>query len=476
MRTFELLTIIANFPMVAWPFHWRDKRHQWELILPALGLPFALLQILIEGYRWQMIPVYALTAGGTVLAIWLFNNDQATSGTLNTKWLLVATIGILSFLCIALSVLLGTALPIPNPPEISGPYAVGTTTYYLVDDAREEIYGSEPGGPRELMVQVWYPAEFVPNGKRASVITDVNKFYPALANYLDLPRVMLSHLSLAKGNAVIDAPLADSDEPYPVIVFSHGWNGFREQNIYQAEELASHGYVVVAPSHTYGALATIFPDGRVVLNDPTALDGDDGNIAAARNKLVSQWADDLSFVLDEMEKRNQNDPNSLFTGHLALQRVGAMGHSTGGGAVVQFCDQDTRCAALLGMDTWLEPLTAQEVAAGTDKPVLLMHSETWKTADDPNTKLTSEYFAAAQSDKYQLTIAGSGHEDFTLIAMFSPLAANLGLKGTIPGERSFEIINAYTVAFFDQALRAKPQPLLEGPPVDFEEVAFMNGH
>jgi predicted dienelactone hydrolase len=48
---------------------------------------------------------------------------------------------------------------------------------------------------------------------------------------------------------------------YPVLIFSHGLTGFRNQNTFEVEELASHGYIIVGIDHTYDAAATIFTDG-----------------------------------------------------------------------------------------------------------------------------------------------------------------------------------------------------------------------
>jgi predicted dienelactone hydrolase len=76
-------------------------------------------------------------------------------------------------------------------------------------------------------------------------------FGPAISSFLKLPSFFLDHLALAKTPAYLNAPIAESNEPYPIIVFSHGWDGFSAQNSGQMVELASHGYFVVAVNHTY---------------------------------------------------------------------------------------------------------------------------------------------------------------------------------------------------------------------------------
>jgi hypothetical protein len=44
--------------------------------------------------------------------------------------------------------------------------------------------------------------------------------------------------------------------------------------------------------------------------------------------------------------------------------------------------------------------------------------------------------------------------------------------GQIDPRRAHEIINAYTLAFFDQYLRGKPSPLLAAPSPSFPEATF----
>ena len=51
---------------------------------------------------------------------------------------------------------------------------------------------------------------------------------------------------------------------FPVIIFSHGFEGWRSQNTTQIQELVSHGYVVFSVDHTHDALITIFEDGTFV--------------------------------------------------------------------------------------------------------------------------------------------------------------------------------------------------------------------
>ena len=68
------------------------------------------------------------------------------------------------------------------------------------------------------------------------------------------------------------------------------------------------------------------------------------------------------------------------------------------------------------------------------------------------------------NDWYEVWIANTQHGNFS----DSPLFAS----GTPPGEldprRAHEIINAYTLAFFDRYLRGRASDLLKGPSSQYE--------
>ena len=71
-----------------------------------------------------------------------------------------------------------------------------------------------------------------------------------------------------------------------------------------------------------------------------------------------------------------------------------------------------------------------------------------------------------------MVIAGTAHHDFSDIPSLTPIAATLGLKGPLSGERVTRIIDDYGLAFFDQYLKQRPAPLLTGPAAAYPEVQF----
>jgi dienelactone hydrolase len=322
------------------------------------------------------------------------------------------------------------------------------------------------------MVQIWYPATPAPGAQAGPWMDRLDVAGPTIARYLGLPSFFLDHAALVRTNSYPSAPVNSNQAPYPVVIYSHGWNGFRTVNLNQSEALASHGYIAVAVDHTYGAMFTVLADGTVVPNNPAAIPPETPADAyqAGIEKVEATYAGDLRFVLDQLALVNSGAIPSPLAGRLDLAHVGLYGHSTGGGAVVLACSLDKRCQAGLSMDAWLAPVPQPVIAQGPSQPFLFMRSQVWATPE--NDALLNTLYTSARSDVYRMTIAGTKHYDFTLMPLLTPLAPVLGLKGPINGQRGMAIITDYILAFFDHTLKAQAAPLLDGPAESYPEVTF----
>ena len=111
-------------------------------------------------------------------------------------------------LLLGIAILPPVLLPVPRTPKPTGPYAIGTTSFMLVDESREEIYAEKAGEPRTIMVQIWYPAETVRGAELAPWLGNMDVMGPAIAGHLDLPAFFLDHVKYAQTNAVTNAPIA----------------------------------------------------------------------------------------------------------------------------------------------------------------------------------------------------------------------------------------------------------------------------
>ncbi|MEH2394719.1 MAG: alpha/beta hydrolase [Nostoc sp.] len=106
----------------------------------------------------------------------------------------------------------------------------------------------------------------------------------------------------------------------PLIVFSHGFGSVRTDLRYLAEHLASHGYVVAALEHPGS-------------NEANINFAFQGKTRVMKPQEFLNRPQDISFVLDELEKLNQTANNPL-QGKLATNKVMVVGYSFGGGTAL----------------------------------------------------------------------------------------------------------------------------------------------
>jgi dienelactone hydrolase len=253
---------------------------------------------------------------------------------------------------------------------------------------------------------------------------------------------------------------------YPVVIYSHGWQGYRSLALNQIENLVSNGYVVIAPDHTYSAVATVFEDGELVPYWPAALpveeDVDPELYHEASALLVETHANDLVGIIDALEE-GDSGPFGQVAGSIDMTRIGMYGHGVGGGAAVSVCLTDERCDGVLGMDPWVEHLPDRTLAISATRPAMFMRSAEWD--DLPNDAILRGIAERSESTTYWIGIDGSGHNDFLMFPLFSPLTDEMGLRGPIGAGRMIPIINQYLIGFFDVFL-------LDTGPASIDTVTF----
>ena len=131
-------------------------------------------------------------------------------------------------------------------PAPTGPHAVGRTSSEWADTSRPEIYSSDPGDHREFVVWIWYPATA---GHNAEPTMYLPQSWAPVGDFLGLDTAGVT------GHAMADPPVAGDGSEHPVLVLSP--SGFSPLLLTAvAEEIASHGYVVVGVNHTYESTVT----------------------------------------------------------------------------------------------------------------------------------------------------------------------------------------------------------------------------
>ena len=209
-----------------------------------------------------------------------------------------------------------------------------------------------------------------------------------------------------------------SEKAQPVIVFSHGLGGSRENSAYLGNHWADRGYVAVFVQHAGS-------DEEVWKTVERSERMDALKKAASVETALARYAD-IPFVLDELEKWNVADSHPL-KGKLKLGKIGLCGHSFGAVTTQALMGQrfrvdrnfhDPRIDAFFLMSPSTgRGLSAAEAFGHISAPVLCM---TGTEDDSPITPETTTpesrrevYAAMPAGDKYQLVFEGGGHFAFS---------------------------------------------------------------
>jgi dienelactone hydrolase len=239
------------------------------------------------------------------------------------------------------------------------PYAVGLRSYTFVDSSRPTpANGTYPGAPsRTLRTLLVYPAKGDPAG-------------PAVEN----------------------APPVEHGKGFPLLIFSHGFNGNATTRLPVLERLVREGFVIAAP--TFPLTSSGAPGG------PTPLD------------YIHQPGD-VSFVITKVLALARHDHRLGKT--IDPREIGALGNSLGAtttlGVATNSCCLDPRIDAAVSL--WgsgvAVPFPGGTFFSEPTPPLLLVHG----TADQTLPyALSVNAYAQAPSPKAFLTLEKAPHNPF----------------------------------------------------------------
>ena len=495
MRPVEALLLLSLLVSLLGYLVPKSRRPGWLSFMPALSVLIVVIHLAVEGYRWQMLPAYALTAILAVGSIW--SRRRAANLQPNVPSCLrrgIVLVGIaLGLLVLTLAAALPLALPVFRLPEPSGPYAIGTQYYYWIDKDWPDESTKNQGDFRAVSVQVWYPAEF--SGDEQPISYMRQDAARALTHLQGLPGFLLDHFALVRTHAYLAAKVARTGSPFPIITYST--SGLMSSHMTLFEELASHGYVVACIGHpywnpfVYGANGEVIPfDGQNEKYQAWWAEADSTAVLEAKAQVtlakttsaqasaflrlndlmplalpdLRMWAEDIGFVLDELETINQG--GDLLAGALDLSHVGVMGFSKGGAAAGQFCLTDERCEAGINLTGFMY---GDVINANLEVPFFFFsEEELWCPDCDPNDLI----YKRAENDAYQMKIRGARHTNFGDTMLYGWLIREANDRPAIQTDRMIHIQNAYSLAFFDKYLKGLEATLLDGQSPEFPEVVF----
>lgn len=234
----------------------------------------------------------------------------------------------------------------------------------------------------------------------------------------------------------------------PVVLFSHGLGGSRENGEYAAAHWSSRGYVVVAMQHP-GSDESVWKGKPLGQRVPAMK-------AAASGENLILRVNDVPAVLDQLEKWNATEGHAL-AGRLDLKQVGMSGHSFGAVTTQAVSGQtapivksttDSRIKAAVAMSPSPPRVGDPKKAFGSVKIpwMLLTGTEDNSPIGDTDAKSRLEVYPALPSGgKYELVLDKATHGAF----------ADGGLLGKADkrNPNHHKAILAVSTAFWDAYLR-----------------------
>jgi predicted dienelactone hydrolase len=271
----------------------------------------------------------------------------------------------------------------------------------------------------------------------------------------------VTHLTIAGRDVAVWKPAGPVPAAgYPLVVFSHGFGGCNTQSVFLMEALARAGYLVLAPNHKDARCGTArkrggwYP-GKLLASRPQEPFRDPDKWTDATYK---DRAEDVEAVLNPVLESNR-----LQGVPVDPRRIGISGHSLGGYTALGLSGgwpswKDDRIKAVLALSPHCSPFVQKGDLRHLNIPVMYQGG----TRDLGETKVVKQANGAydqSSAPKFYVELDGAGHFAWTDL-----------------NRHYQQLIDEYSVAFFDRYLKGKTSPdslaLLKGnsPPKGVSQV------
>ena len=351
-----------------------------------------------------------------------------------------------------------------NNPKPTGEYAVGTMTF-TSKELRDEVL--HPGEKRRISARVYYPVtkDSVQGLEKAQYMS--RDMFKGLKDAFKLP--LNYDKETAAGNNVSecykDAPQIVG-EKFPLIIFNHGYQSFREGNSFLCIELASHGYVVMTIGHPYEGVCTEYDDAAptfcdkqllknankpmipnlIAMNKLNKMKCTDEEMVKAIDKYqekfgvllikrLPEWEKDIYTALDYIKQN--------FSGMVDFDMgVGLAGHSFGGAIAYYLCMKDPQFKCGVNIDGMLFGQYNEQVM---DKPFLMV-------ACKEHEGLAARVISMHSAPAYKAVFRDMKHVGFSDMKHAIPKFLS-GSTGKLDAELMHENLWKCHLAFFDTHLK-----------------------
>ena len=364
---------------------------------------------------------------------------------------------------------------IQNINLVTGQHLIGTKRMVWIDSTRTNWFLDGYGPYRQLMAQIWYPADasaLLSSVKKSKYIDNKKALtYTIELQGYKIPEILTNQIGSIKCNSWEDASPV-SNKKFPILIFSHGHGGLRTQNTNQVEELVSHGYIVIAVDHTYDAGFVEFPDGNIAYSLTSKPEGE--RLNETPETFYTRFGyrvDDIDFVINKIDSFDDYDLN--ISAIMDKNNIGIFGHSFGCLTSVYATYFNDRIKSCFGLDGWFEPLHDSLVFKNINKPIMHLgqnnkgDEQFW---NDINFVKMNNFIKSNSDLSVMIDIPGSHHYDYTDFTYFSYLAKKLNFSGVVPTKKMAKIMNVTLLDFFNYTLKDDKKINLDNFKKEFPEI------
>ncbi|WP_454199610.1 alpha/beta hydrolase family protein [Nocardia sp. Marseille-Q1738] len=362
-------------------------------------------------------------------------------------------------------------------PALTGPYSVAARRLFLSDPRPDPFTNS---APRRISVTAWYPT--AASGAWARYLSVADSYDETMALQLTngiegrscskswwngaiscgffgppVGDTMYPNIRARDTRAVLDGAIRTDLGPLPVVIFSPGFGVPGNHSSILAEDLASHGYLVLTISCTYESIVTEWSNGVIAQNASYV-----GNQWA---KCLAARVGDVRYLLDQLTSL----PNGIGA-QADASKVAIVGHSFGGttGMETAYLEPNrVKAVACLDGPVGYAGTSNQALTHGVPQPVMLLSMPA-----DPNSAYMTDWANYANTNHgplHRYRVSGTQHYAFTDVGLLCAADKKASLNGTIDPNRAMALHPWWTRVFLDTYVRGVgAMPSLPSP--DWPEV------
>ena len=335
-------------------------------------------------------------------------------------------------------------------PSLDAKYGIGTQIFEWVDSTRYEDFTQTEDDYRRLIIQIWYPAIIADvNAKPAPYLDHPSEQIEAIAEQLEIPSYLLTNIKNISTNSYFNAPIISGQGAFPMLMFSHGLGGMKNQNSIQIEALVHQGYIIVAPDHAYDANITVFNDGTIAdFRSGSERIVTEDQFWEYRLPQLQKRTDDINYIYNKV-KLLLEDKKSIWK-YVNIEKIGIFGHSFGGATSIMAAHSNSKIDAVFLLDAWTVPIPQSVIESGLNVPVMFMGQDKWE--NPMNIEKLDRLLAKSTQQADKIILKGVHHFDFSDTPHFTKLSKIFGVSGKMESDALLDTINISIISFFNKYL------------------------